>query len=73
MLLGDAIILDMDDDLGEIDNNSFTYKNFDLNFFITGVQGNDVVNLNNWESANPNQVRGNKAAILLDGWFSKPG
>ena len=48
--------------------NSFTYKNFDLNFFITGVQGNDVVNLNNWESANPNQVRGNKAAILLDGW-----
>ena len=25
-------------------NNNFSYKNFDLNFFIQGVQGNDVFN-----------------------------
>lgn len=28
--------------------NNFTFKNFDLNIFISGVQGNDVINLNNY-------------------------
>ncbi len=26
--------------------NSFKYKNFDLNIFVNGVQGNDIVNMN---------------------------
>jgi len=32
--------------------NNFTYKNFDINIFISGVQGNDVINLNNYYMAN---------------------
>lgn len=34
-------------------NNSFSYKNFDLNIFITGVQGNDVFNYTRYRNENP--------------------
>ncbi|MEY3420331.1 MAG: hypothetical protein RIR48_611, partial [Bacteroidota bacterium] len=32
--------------------NNFKYKNFDLSIFINGVQGNDIVNMNNVWNAN---------------------
>jgi TonB-linked SusC/RagA family outer membrane protein len=34
-------------------NNTFSYKNFDLNIFITGVQGNDVYNYTRYRNENP--------------------
>jgi TonB-dependent starch-binding outer membrane protein SusC len=33
-------------------NNQFSYKNFDLNFFIRGVYGNDVLNFSKMSYAN---------------------
>lgn len=36
-------------------NNSFTYNNFDLNFFFTGVYGNDVLNVPRYN----NEIPGN--------------
>jgi TonB-linked SusC/RagA family outer membrane protein len=48
-------------------NNSFTYGNFDLNFFFTGVYGNDVLNVPRYNNEIPgnNGTFGNyyKAAI----------
>lgn len=32
--------------------NSFTYKNFDLNFLIQGVYGNDIINMNTYFLSN---------------------
>ncbi|MBN9381794.1 MAG: TonB-dependent receptor [Chitinophagaceae bacterium] len=32
--------------------NSFTYKNFDLNFLIQGVYGNDIINMNTYYLSN---------------------
>ncbi len=37
-------------------NNSFTYGNFDLNFFIRGVFGHSLVNINNARFGNPNVI-----------------
>ncbi|MDX2045842.1 MAG: TonB-dependent receptor [Chitinophagaceae bacterium] len=34
-------------------NNSFSYKNFDLNIFILGVNGNDVFNYTRYRNENP--------------------
>jgi TonB-linked SusC/RagA family outer membrane protein len=34
-------------------NNSFSYKGFDLNIFIMGVQGNDVYNYTRYMNENP--------------------
>ena len=48
-------------------NNSFKYKNFDLNFFINGVVGNDVLNLNTVDlTTQINQ--GNGLAIYKTAW-----
>ena len=37
-------------------NNTFTYKNFDLNFFIRGVFGHYLLNVNNARYGNPNVI-----------------
>ncbi len=37
-------------------NNTFTYKNFDLNFFFRGVFGHYLVNINNARYGNPNVI-----------------
>lgn len=45
-------------------NNTFTYKNFDLTFFIRGVYGNDVLNFSKMSYANLQWLPG--ANVLKD-------
>ncbi|MBD3631113.1 SusC/RagA family TonB-linked outer membrane protein [Cyclobacterium sp.] len=50
-------------------NNSFTYKNFDLSFFLQGVQGSQIFNFNRVESENPISFRRNRLAVsYTDRW-----
>jgi iron complex outermembrane receptor protein len=47
-------------------NNTFTYKNFDLNFFLRGVFGHDLLNVNNAKYGVPASVaiqNGTKQAL----------
>ncbi|UZR98951.1 SusC/RagA family TonB-linked outer membrane protein [Chondrinema litorale] len=46
-------------------NNSFSYKNFDLNIFIQGTQGGDVFNLTNVQLFNGD---GNATKEILNAW-----
>jgi TonB-linked SusC/RagA family outer membrane protein len=43
-------------------NNTFNYKNFELNFLIQGTKGNDVFNMNRIRMENP--AEGTSAALL---------
>jgi TonB-linked SusC/RagA family outer membrane protein len=50
-------------------NNSFTYKDFQFDFFIQGQQGVDLININQIESFYPNNFRRNRIADqILDRW-----
>jgi TonB-linked SusC/RagA family outer membrane protein len=50
-------------------NNDFSYGPFTVSFFIQGVQGNSVFNLNRTESENPNSFRRNRLAeSYTDRW-----
>jgi TonB-dependent starch-binding outer membrane protein SusC len=50
-------------------DNSFSYKNFDLNISIYGSYGNDVLNINVIEAENPIDFRRNRLAEpLLNRW-----
>jgi TonB-dependent starch-binding outer membrane protein SusC len=53
-------------------NNSFSYKNFDLNIFIMGVQGNDVYNYTRYINENPQStaVYGNLFKEVIN--FARP-
>ena len=46
-------------------NNRLSFKNFDLNFLITGVQGNDLFNVNRIRLTTPGE---GTSAELLDRW-----
>lgn len=46
-------------------NNRFSYKNFDLNFLITGTQGNDLFNVNRIRLERPGE---GTSTALLDRW-----
>ncbi len=48
-------------------NNSLMYKNFDLNLFIQGVVGNDMMNFTRMELEWVNG-KGNQMASVLDRW-----
>lgn len=48
-------------------NNSFTYKNFDLSFFINGVYGNDVFNANAIELTSQVNVN-NALKLVVNAW-----
>lgn len=50
-------------------NNTFNYKNFGLSFFIQGMQGADLLNINVIESMYPSNARRNRlSALALDRW-----
>ncbi|SEJ51917.1 TonB-linked outer membrane protein, SusC/RagA family [Cyclobacterium xiamenense] len=50
-------------------NNSFSFRNFDLSFFIQGVQGSQIFNFNRVESENPISFRRNRLAVsYTDRW-----
>jgi TonB-dependent starch-binding outer membrane protein SusC len=50
-------------------NNDFAYKGFSFSFFLQGVQGSSVFNLNRTESENPNSFRRNRLAeSYTDRW-----
>jgi TonB-linked SusC/RagA family outer membrane protein len=44
--------------------NNFTYKNFDLNIFINGSYGNDILNLTRGESAQVSPFTSQRRAML---------
>ncbi|MEP6734056.1 MAG: TonB-dependent receptor [Chryseolinea sp.] len=46
-------------------NNRFSYKGFDLNFLITGTQGNDLFNVNRIRLERPGE---GTSTALLDRW-----
>ncbi len=48
-------------------NNNFKYKNFDLNIFIQGVDGNDMLNFSRMELEWVNG-KGNQMATVLNRW-----
>jgi TonB-linked SusC/RagA family outer membrane protein len=52
-------------------NNNFSYKNFDLSFFINGVYGNDVFNANAVELTS--QVNGNNGLKVYTNAWDGPG
>ena len=50
-------------------SNSFTYRDLQLDFFIQGQQGVDLININQIESFYPNNFRRNRIAEqILDRW-----
>lgn len=50
-------------------HNSFSYKNFQFDFFFQGQQGGELLNINVIESMYPGNVRRNKLAEqILDRW-----
>lgn len=50
-------------------NNTFKYKNFGLSFFIQGMQGADLLNINVIESVYPANFRRNRLTEMsLDRW-----
>ena len=51
-------------------NNSFTYKQFDLNIFIIGSIGNDIVNYSRYESEIGNGTYGNYLKSVAN--FGRP-
>ena len=48
--------------------NTFNYKNFDLSFFIQGVQGNDVYNLNRYITESALYSTTNGTTRILSRW-----
>ena len=51
--------------------NSFSYKNFQLDVFFQGQQGSDLLNINVIESMYPANFRRNRLAEqVLDRWTS---
>lgn len=48
--------------------NNFSYKNFDLSIFINGVQGNDIVNMNNVFNGNIGSSKNISDAMLAGAW-----
>ena len=49
-------------------NNEFKYKDLSLSFFIQGMQGGDLLNINVIESMYPSNFRRNRLAMMLDRW-----
>ncbi|MFD1257518.1 SusC/RagA family TonB-linked outer membrane protein [Mucilaginibacter terrae] len=45
-------------------NNTFTYKNFDLNVFVQGSYGNDILNLSRFDLFSLNGGNNNSAEVL---------
>ena len=48
--------------------NTFSYKNFDLSFFVQGVQGNDVYNLNRYITESALYSTTNGTTRILGRW-----
>ncbi|RKN77007.1 SusC/RagA family TonB-linked outer membrane protein [Ulvibacterium marinum] len=51
-------------------NSNFSYKGFDLNLFIQGVQGVDIFNFNASQHANSFNFGGNQIDDILNRWTS---
>ena len=54
-------------------NNTFRYKNFDLNFFIRGVFGHDLVNVFNARYGHPNNIDTQSGATLALDYLNTVG
>ena len=48
--------------------NNFTYKKFDLSIFINGVQGNDIINMNNVFNGNIGTSKNISEEMMAGAW-----